>query len=204
MGYKKNADGSYVEMSRKCVDTGMGIERTTAILRAVGLRPGLRPIIAEIERLLSAMGMTKRYLHQDPRDHVRTSVFILGDQEMAPQRQPGVISPPDHQSGPPQAQARHRAFLAARPIVFDCTANRTPSCRTGSSCSRSWRRRGEVSRRPREREFEDLPNLLKGKDRIISGRTAFKLYGTGYPLELAAELAGEPAAPSMRRASMPL
>lgn len=33
MGYKKNSDGTYSEMERKCVDTGMGIERTIAILQ---------------------------------------------------------------------------------------------------------------------------------------------------------------------------
>jgi alanyl-tRNA synthetase len=44
-----------------------------------------------------------------------------------------------------------------------------------------------------EREFEKmLPNLLKGKNREISGRTAFKLYDTyGYPIELTKELAAE-------------
>ncbi|HNZ94374.1 MAG TPA: alanine--tRNA ligase-related protein, partial [Sphaerochaeta sp.] len=44
-----------------------------------------------------------------------------------------------------------------------------------------------------EREFEKmLPNLLKSPNRIISGRTAFKLYDTyGYPIELTRELAAE-------------
>ena len=37
-----------------------------------------------------------------------------------------------------------------------------------------------------------LPNLLKSPNRIISGRTAFKLYDTyGYPIELTKELAAE-------------
>ena len=32
MGYRKEADGTYHEMDRKCIDTGMGIERTVAVL----------------------------------------------------------------------------------------------------------------------------------------------------------------------------
>ena len=44
-----------------------------------------------------------------------------------------------------------------------------------------------------EHEFEKLlPNLLKGNQRIIPGRLAFKLYDTyGFPVELTEELAAE-------------
>jgi len=44
-----------------------------------------------------------------------------------------------------------------------------------------------------EHEFEKmLPNLLKGKSRVINGRVAFKLYDTyGFPIELTEELANE-------------
>ncbi|MFA6733166.1 MAG: alanine--tRNA ligase-related protein, partial [Sphaerochaeta sp.] len=56
MGYKKNADGTYSEMDRKCVDTGMGIERTIAILqgkKSVYETEVFTSIIAGIERLSS-------------------------------------------------------------------------------------------------------------------------------------------------------
>jgi alanyl-tRNA synthetase len=44
-----------------------------------------------------------------------------------------------------------------------------------------------------EHEFEKmLPNLLKGKNKLINGRIAFKLYDTyGFPIELTEELAAE-------------
>ncbi|NCC65480.1 MAG: alanine--tRNA ligase, partial [Spirochaetia bacterium] len=86
MGYKKNSDGTYEEMERKCVDTGMGIERTIAVLqgkKSVYETEVFKPIISEIEQLAK-----KQYGTQEDddisirilADHVRTSVFILGDQ----------------------------------------------------------------------------------------------------------------------------
>ncbi|HOE84580.1 MAG TPA: alanine--tRNA ligase [Sphaerochaeta sp.] len=208
MGYKKNADGSYVEMSRKCVDTGMGIERTTAILQgkqSVYETEVFAPIIAEIERLSS-----KRYGDDEGSDtsiriladHVRTSVFILGDQRgMAPSNvgQGYILRRLIRRA----VRHGHKlgiegAFLGRlAPIVFDLYGKPYPELLQNREFVLK-ELAGEEAKFSEtlakgEREFEKmLPNLLKGKDRIISGRTAFKLYDTyGYPLELTAELAGE-------------
>ena len=208
MGYKKNADGSYVEMSRTCVDTGMGIERTTAILQgkqSVYETEVFAPIIAEIERLSS-----KRYGDDEGSDtsiriladHVRTSVFILGDQRgMAPSNvgQGYILRRLIRRA----VRHGHKlgiegAFLGRlAPIVFDLYGKPYPELLQNREFVLK-ELAGEEAKFSEtlakgEREFEKmLPNLLKGKDRIISGRTAFKLYDTyGYPLELTAELAGE-------------
>ncbi len=208
MGYKKNADGSYVEMSRKCVDTGMGIERTTAILQgkqSVYETEVFAPIIAEIERLSS-----KRYGDDEGSDtsiriladHVRTSVFILGDQRgMAPSNvgQGYILRRLIRRA----VRHGHKlgiegAFLGRlAPIVFDLYGKPYPELLQNREFVLK-ELAGEEAKFSEtlakgEREFEKmLPSLLKGKDRIISGRTAFKLYDTyGYPLELTAELAGE-------------
>ena len=87
MGYKKEADGTYREMERKCVDTGMGIERTVAILqgkKSVYETEVFAPIISGIEELSGI-----KYGEDEEKDvsvriiadHIRTSVFILGDQK---------------------------------------------------------------------------------------------------------------------------
>jgi alanyl-tRNA synthetase len=54
MQYKKLSDGSYVPLDRKCVDTGMGIERTIAMIQHKGSvyeTEVFTPIIEGIERL---------------------------------------------------------------------------------------------------------------------------------------------------------
>ncbi len=208
MGYKKNADGTYEEMSRKCVDTGMGIERTIAILQgkqSVYETEVFAPIIAEIERLAKKQygddensDMSIRILA----DHIRTSVFILGDQR--------GVAPSNVGQGYILRRLIRRAvrhghklgiegaFLGAlAPIVFDLYGAPYPELLQNQQFVLSELAAEEAkfseTLAKGEREFEKmLPNLLKGKDRIISGRTAFKLYDTyGYPLELTIELAGE-------------
>jgi alanyl-tRNA synthetase len=86
MGYLKTAEGTYVEMDRKCVDTGMGIERTIAVLqgkKSVYETEVFTPIIDQISKLSGVVYgeiETQDISIRIVADHMRTSVFILGDQ----------------------------------------------------------------------------------------------------------------------------
>ena len=88
MQYNKMPDGSFQALERKCVDTGMGLERTTTILQ--GKQSAFdtelfTPIIGSIENI-----MGKTYggtAYEDDKafriiaDHIRTAVFLLGDEK---------------------------------------------------------------------------------------------------------------------------
>ena len=86
MGYTKLNDGSFVPMERQCVDTGMGIERTIAILQgkdSVYQTEVFTPLLELIGQLSNTHYSDDENIDISMRiiaDHVRTSVFILGDQ----------------------------------------------------------------------------------------------------------------------------
>ncbi len=208
MGYKKNADGTYTEMERKCVDTGMGIERTIAILqgkRSVYETEVFVPIIAGIEALSG-----KRYGNDEETDisiriladHIRTSVFILGD--------PKGMAPSNMGQGYILRRLIRRAVRHAHKlgiegsflgelalIVLGLYDVPYPELQENKAFILKELAAEETKFSETlikgEREFEKmLPNLLKGTSRQLSGRTAFKLYDTyGFPVELTRELAKE-------------
>ncbi len=208
MQYVKSADGTYSEMARKCIDTGMGIERTIAILQgkqSVYETEVFAPIIAQIEALANKQygadeddDMSIRILS----DHVRTSVFILGD--------PRGVSPSNAGQGYILRRLIRRAVRHAHKlgiegaflselaqVVIDLYQDAYPELVENREFVMKELAAEETkfsaTLAKGEREFEKmLPNLLKGPNRIISGRTAFKLYDTyGYPIELTKELAAE-------------
>jgi alanyl-tRNA synthetase len=208
MGYRKTEEGTFVPMDRKCVDTGMGIERTIAILqgkKSVYETEVFTPIIAGIERLSG-----KQYGKDEETDvsiriiadHVRTSVFILGDQKgMAPSNvgQGYILRRLIRRA------VRHghklgldQPFLGSlAKIVLDLYGKPYPELLEHEvfimeELAGEEKKFSETLQKG-EREFEKmLPNLMKGTSRMISGRTAFKLYDTyGYPIELTKELAHE-------------
>jgi len=83
MQYNKLADGSYVMLEQKNVDTGMGLERIVAILNRVESdyeTDMFAPIMQSIESLTGAA-----YSKENARefriiaDHTRAATFILGD-----------------------------------------------------------------------------------------------------------------------------
>ena len=208
MGYKKEADGTYREMERKCVDTGMGIERTVAILqgkKSVYETEVFAPIISGIEELSGI-----KYGEDEDKDvsvriiadHIRTSVFILGDQK--------GVAPSNVGQGYILRRLIRRAIRHARKlnipqgflsklakIVLSLYAEPYPELAENKDFIFNELEKEEEKFYDTlikgEREFDKmLPNLLKGNARVISGRTAFKLYDTyGFPIELTEELAKE-------------
>ncbi|GHU44030.1 hypothetical protein FACS1894190_15070 [Spirochaetia bacterium] len=85
MQYNKDADGNYIPLARKCVDTGMGIERTVTILtgkKSVYDTEIFAPIIASIEKESNYKYGSDEEKDRSVRiicDHIRSSTFILGD-----------------------------------------------------------------------------------------------------------------------------
>jgi len=82
MQYNKDEDGNYNEAKQKNIDTGMGVERTVAILNNLEdnyLADIWLPIIKEIEKL---SGKSYKGNEREMRiiaDHIKASVFILAD-----------------------------------------------------------------------------------------------------------------------------
>lgn len=208
MGYHKMEDGSYQEMERKCIDTGMGIERTIAILqgkKSVYETEVFQPIIKEIELLAGKKYGDDEDVDNSIRivaDHIRTSVFILGDQKgMAPSNVgQGYILRRLIRRAVRHGQklginGEFLAKLAGVVVALYEEAYPEMKDRTDfiyTELAKEELKFGETLEKG-EREFSKLiPNLMKGNSRTISGRLAFKLYDTyGFPVELTIELAKE-------------
>ena len=208
MQYNKQADGSFPPLDRTCVDTGMGIERTIAILQgrsSVYETEVFTPIIARIEELTGARYGQDEETDRSIRivsDHVRTAAFILGDEK--------GVSPSNVGQGYILRRLIRRAVRHGRKlgiageflsdpaqIVIDLYQESYPVLRENRDRVLE-EMRGEEDRfwttlQKGEHEFEKLlPNLMKNPERTIPGRLAFRLYDTfGFPLEITEELAAE-------------
>ncbi len=208
MQYNKQADGSYNELERTCVDTGMGIERTIAILQgknSVYETEIFTPLIAKIEELTE-----RRYGdHEDEdrsiriiADHVRTATFILGDER--------AVKPSNVQQGYILRRLIRRAVRHGRKlglsgtflqhladVVIEIYREAYPILIEKLEFIRSElyaeEQRFLATLQKGEHEFaKKLPELLGKDDRTIPGDVAFRLYDTyGFPVEITEELARE-------------
>jgi alanyl-tRNA synthetase len=208
MQFNKGADGRYIPLTSKCVDTGMGVERTVTILtgkKSVYDTEIFAPIIAAIEKAVNYSYGADEEKDRSVRiiaDHARSSTFILGD--------PKAVSPSNVGAGYVLRRLIRRAVRHARKlgregrflteiaaVVVDEFAGPYPELRENSvfimdELSKEEERFLETLQKG-EKEFEKLlPNLLKDPKKLMSGRLAFKLYDTyGFPIELTEELANE-------------
>ncbi len=208
MQYNRQNDGTFDTLSRKCVDTGMGIERTAAILqgkKTVYDTEVFFPIISGIERICGVSYNSNEDVTASIRiiaDHIRTSVFILGDEQSV---KPSNLGQGYILRRLIRRAVRHgrklgvdRHFMAElAEIVIPLYSGPYPILEQNREMILkelvAEEERFFTTLKKGEHEFEKmLPGLLKNPKRLIPGRVAFKLYDTyGFPLEITEELGRE-------------
>ncbi len=82
MEYNKTINGSFEPLLQKNIDTGMGLERTTAALNNLNdnyLTDLFQPIISELERISNKKYTDNPKAFRIIADHLRSATFLLGD-----------------------------------------------------------------------------------------------------------------------------
>ena len=206
MQYNKNAEGQYIPMEKKNVDTGMGLERTVCTLngcKTVYETDAFTGILAKISEL-SGKGYeddaatTKAF--RIIADHLRTSTFIMGD--------PRGVSPSNVDQGYVLRRLIRRAVrygmelgmaegftIEIAKVIIDQYAGVYPELKQNEAFVLEQFKLEESrfarTLRQGEREFEKVAGRL-GESKVIDGLDAFNLYATyGFPIEMTRELAGE-------------
>lgn len=200
MAYNKSVDGVITDLPKKNVDTGMGVERVTAILEGVDdnyLSSIWRDVISLIENIsgLSYNGNEKSM--RVIADHIRTAVFIAAD--------PAGIKPSNTDQGYILRRLIRRAIRHAKKLNIDINSNWESEIATliidkykkyYSEIESNKNVVLDVLKQEKEKFNRTLEKGLREFEKVsntdIDANVAFHLYDTyGFPIELTLELASE-------------
>jgi alanyl-tRNA synthetase len=206
MQYNKKEDGSFIPLTQKNVDTGMGVERMTSVLEGVNdnYESSIwKPVINKIEEISNL-----KYEHEAIKrsmrivaDHIRAIVIISGDDAQ--------IRPSNTDQGYILRRLIRRMLRYAKKLEIDITSdfalslaeividmyknNYQELARNKETILKVIKEEQVKFSRTLEKglkEFEKIVNNLNVK--VIDGEKAFHLYDTyGFPIELTVELAEE-------------
>jgi len=177
MEYNKTKDGEYEPLSRKNVDTGMGVERTVAVLngfKSVFEIKELKQIILKIKELSSKEDIKAERIIAD---HIRAAVFILLD---------GVV-PSNLEQGYVLRRLIRRAIQYARKIGIDSIIEIGRVINSEKRILDLLKQEEEKFNKTLEKGLKEFENCKE-----IDGKQAFTLFSTyGFPFEMTKELARE-------------
>ena len=202
MQFNKDKDGNITELPKKNVDTGMGVERTTAILE--GVNDNYQSSIWKdvIELISNISGVKYEDNMKSMRiiaDHLRTAVFISAD--------PAGIKPSNTDQGYILRRLIRRAIRHAKTLNIDINSDweqeiaklllekykvyykeLVDNYDVVLEVLRSEKVKFNRTLEKGLREFEKVTR----NNEDLDGATAFRLFDTyGFPLELTEELASE-------------
>jgi alanyl-tRNA synthetase len=208
MQYDKQADGSYARLKQANVDTGMGVERTVAMLQGKAnvfetelFAPILTAIEAGCDKHFNDDAETQ-HAFRVVADHIRSSVFILGDDR--------AIRPGNLGQGYVLRRLIRRAVRFAKQLglgeAFAAPIAEAVITNYSHVYPELERNRVHIVTEliEEERRFEKtltrgmgelekvLERMTEHNQTTLAGRVAFKLYDTcGFPLEFSEEICGE-------------
>jgi len=205
MQYNKDKQGSYLPLSQQNVDTGMGVERTLAVLNNLDdnyQTSIFKPIIEEIESLSKKKYGKNKEETKAMRiiaDHIRASTFILGDER--------AIAPSNLGQGYVLRRLIRRAIRYGRilgiqsPFVSKISKATLPIYPDYQELHRNHKFIQEQLDEEESRFSKTLEIGLKkfkdlSSDKLITGKEAFLLFQSyGFPIEMTQELADEKGIP---------
>ncbi len=198
MQYNKKSDGTYEPLAQQNVDTGMGLERVTAILNGydeVYASDLFKPLMDKISSLAKKEEDTSKEIICD---HIRAATFIMAD----------GVSPSNVDQGYVLRRLLRRAIRHGRKlgiedfflqdladVIITQYSKYYPELENNASEIKmeivNEEEKFAKTLRDGEKRFEKLTAHLKAND-TMPGEQAFHLFDTyGFPLEITKELAHE-------------
>ena len=200
MEFYKDQDGVITELPKKNVDTGMGFERTTAVLEGV-LDNYESSVWKDVIELISEISNKPYKGNKESMriiaDHIRTSVFISAD--------PAGIKPSNTDQGYILRRLIRRAIRHAKKLEIDINSDWEQRIakliiskykKYYSELEQNESIVLEVLKKEKEKFNKTLEKGLREFSKVsnkdIDATTAFHLYDTyGFPIELTLELADD-------------
>ena len=199
MQFNRLADGTMEKLPRPSVDTGMGLERISAVLQHVNSNYEIdifKTLIAKTAEVVGTKDLSNKSLRVIA-DHIRSCAYLIAD---------GVI-PSNEGRGYVlrriiRRAVRHGHLLGAKeaffyklvPTLIEVMAEAGKDVKAKQvNVEKLLRLEEEQFARTLERGLSLLDEALaQVKDGVLSGEVAFKLYDTyGFPLDLTADVCRE-------------
>ncbi|HCR4030211.1 alanine--tRNA ligase [Morganella morganii] len=199
MQFNRQSDGTLEPLPKPSVDTGMGLERITAVLQHVNSNYDIdlfRKLIADVAKVTGAEDLTSKSLRVIA-DHIRSCAFLICD---------GVI-PSNEGRGYVlrriiRRAVRHGYMLGAKdtffyklvaPLIDVMESAGEELARQRVMVEKVLKSEEEQFARTLERGLQLLDDELASlTGDTLSGEAAFRLYDTyGFPLDLTADVCRE-------------
>ncbi|HOW36663.1 MAG TPA: alanine--tRNA ligase [Candidatus Pacearchaeota archaeon] len=200
MQYVQDSQGKYHESKQKNIDTGMGVERTTAVLNKLEdnyLADMWKPIIQEVEKVskkdyLKSNESTKKSMRIIV-DHIKASVFILGDKVIPSNTEQGYVL-----RRLIRRAIRHGKMLGIENFISNVAESVFVIYNDYEQLKQNKTKILEELRKEEEKFNETITKGIKIFEKILSekkeiqGVDAFLLFQSyGFPLEMTFEMLNE-------------
>ena len=193
--FDKQPDGTLKDLGRQCIDTGIGLERLTAILQGVHNNYEIDLFKKLIDNSKNIIGDGNIFYHRIIADHLRSSAFLIAD---------GVL-PSNEGRGYVLRRIMRRAMLQIHKLgcktavmykLVPCLVNLM-----GDSFPELSERENFIMETIKTEEEKFISTLDKGlkileektknlkNGDVLEGTVAFELYDTyGFPLDLTEQI----------------
>lgn len=199
MQFNRQADGTLEKLPKPSVDTGMGLERISAVLQHVNSNYEIdifQALIKEIASLLNVTDLDNKSLRVIA-DHIRSCAYLIADGVMPSNEGRGYVL-----RRIIRRAVRHGNILGAKSAFFYQLVP-TLAKAMGQAGEILTQKQAHIQKALKAEEDQFARTLERGlalledalakvENKVLSGEVAFKLYDTyGFPLDLTADVCRE-------------